>query len=302
MQPFNGDYYDKDGNIKNLVENGKAPTDHPKNEMIPFNGDFYTSNGEIKNISELGGGGGQPPFDEKTMEMIELMGSFVNRKDIFRGKNLGSSYTEEQKATIKAGVFEDLYLGDYWEINDVKWRIWDFDYSYGMIVPNNNTHHVVILPDSGINKSVMNTESTTSGGYRNSELRTVALLETLQIVQDAFGENSILTTWERIVSSVDSTGSAIGTAQTTTKIEIPSEVLLTGYSFYTPWSQAVTVSSIRQLALARVAPSFRSLDTKEQYWLRDIVTSTQFLYWVSDYMGAANAINPYWVRPIFSLS
>ena len=26
--PFNGDYYDKDGNLRNLVENGEAPPDH----------------------------------------------------------------------------------------------------------------------------------------------------------------------------------------------------------------------------------------------------------------------------------
>ena len=34
----------------------------------------------------------------------------------FRGKYLGDHVTEEQFAHIADGSFEDLYVGDYWEI------------------------------------------------------------------------------------------------------------------------------------------------------------------------------------------
>lgn len=39
----------------------------------------------------------------------------INHKNIYRGKNLGSKLTNEQKNAIITGSFDDLYIGDYWE-------------------------------------------------------------------------------------------------------------------------------------------------------------------------------------------
>ena len=36
---------------------------------------------------------------------------------IYRGKHLGDSYTPEQQAMVEAGTFDDLFIGDYWEID-----------------------------------------------------------------------------------------------------------------------------------------------------------------------------------------
>ena len=47
---------------------------------------------------------------------------------IYRGKNLGSSVSAEQWAQIGAGTFDDMFIGDYWVINGVTWRIAAFDY------------------------------------------------------------------------------------------------------------------------------------------------------------------------------
>ena len=49
---------------------------------------------------------------------------------IYRGKNLGTSVTAEQYAAISSGKFTDLYIGDYWVINGVTYRIAAFDYYY----------------------------------------------------------------------------------------------------------------------------------------------------------------------------
>ena len=51
-----------------------------------------------------------------------------SRNGIYRGKYLGDSYTADQKAAIAAGTFEDLYIGDYWTIDGVNYRIAAFDY------------------------------------------------------------------------------------------------------------------------------------------------------------------------------
>lgn len=65
---------------------------------------------------------------------------------IFRGKNLGSSITTAQNTAIKNGTFEDMYVGDYWVINGVNWRIAGFNLCQDEA--STPVNHVVIVPDS----------------------------------------------------------------------------------------------------------------------------------------------------------
>ena len=46
---------------------------------------------------------------------VEFAGliSKANHRNVFRGKNLGSSVTAAQKAAIANGSFDDLFIGDY---------------------------------------------------------------------------------------------------------------------------------------------------------------------------------------------
>lgn len=62
----------------------------------------------------------------------------------FRGKNLGNEVTEEQIQAIQNGTFDDLWIGDYWEINNTKWRIADIDFYR----QTNSSHHIVLIPDT----------------------------------------------------------------------------------------------------------------------------------------------------------
>src|SRR3712207_6346154 len=90
---------------------------------------------------------------------------------IYRGKNLGTSVTEAQWKAIKAGTFKDLYIGDYWTINGVTWRIAAFDYYLHSGDTECTKHHVTIVPDDELYKAQMNTEHTTNGGYAGSAMR-----------------------------------------------------------------------------------------------------------------------------------
>lgn len=49
---------------------------------------------------------------------------------LYRGENLGDHVTDEQYATIAAGTFDGLWIGDYWVIGGVTYRIAAFDYYY----------------------------------------------------------------------------------------------------------------------------------------------------------------------------
>ena len=69
---------------------------------------------------------------------------------IYRGKNLGTTVTTAQYSAISAGTFTDLFIGDYWVINGVNWRIAAFDYWYNKGDTACSTHHVVVVPDSSL--------------------------------------------------------------------------------------------------------------------------------------------------------
>jgi len=56
--PFNGDYYDDIGVLKNLMGIPEPGTGRPNDSMSPLNGDFYAGDGSVHNITELSGDGG----------------------------------------------------------------------------------------------------------------------------------------------------------------------------------------------------------------------------------------------------
>ena len=89
---------------------------------------------------------------------------------IFRGKNLGTSVTTKQYADIANGTFEDLYIGDYWTISGINWRIAAFNYyrnTGDSLVPGN---HITLVPDTQLYNHVMNDTNITTGGYTGSKI------------------------------------------------------------------------------------------------------------------------------------
>ena len=82
---------------------------------------------------------------------------------VYRGKNLGSSVTAEQYAAIAAGTFDDLYIGDYWTIGGVTYRIAAFDYYLQTGDTPCMDHHAVIVPDGGMYDAAMNDSNTPTG-------------------------------------------------------------------------------------------------------------------------------------------
>ena len=61
---------------------------------------------------------------------------------VYRGANLGTSVTSAQWAAIQAGTFDDMYIGDYWVIGGVTYRITAFDYYLRVGDTDMTTHHV----------------------------------------------------------------------------------------------------------------------------------------------------------------
>jgi len=236
---------------------------------------------------------------------------------IYRGKYLGSSVTAAQYAAISAGTFEDLYIGDYWTISGVNWRIADFDYYYHSGYDADNpdghygeclTHHVVIVPDRPLgNYKAMNSTDTTAGGYVGSEMRTTNMADAKGVIKAAFGEAHIMKHRNLLVNAVYN-GYPSGGGWFDTDIELMNEYMVYGAPVFRPMCDGSRIVynyeiDCKQLNLFRHRPDFIYSDAwRFDYWLRDVVSAARFAHvgyaGRAHYHGASYALG---VRPAFCL-
>lgn len=229
------------------------------------------------------------------------MTSPTNHRLVFRGKNLGTVVTTEQLAAIQAGTFEGLWLGDYWVINGVNWRIADFDYWYNRGDTRCTKHHLVIIPDSKLYDAPMNTTNITDGGYIGSAMYTTNLADAKNAVTAAFGD-AVLTHREYFTNAVTSGKPSAGTWCDST-VDLPNECMIYGHPHFAaaPNGSGSIVGTIDniQLALFRAHPMYV---TKGATWLRDVVSATQFA--LANGNGgayAALASGSFGIRPVFAI-
>lgn len=220
---------------------------------------------------------------------------------IYRGKNLGTSVTAEQYAAISSGKFTDLYIGDYWVINGVTYRIAAFDYYYNCGDTNFTKHHAVIVPDTSLYKAQMNTSNVTTGGYTGSAMYKSNLAQAKTTIKAAFGSAHVLTKRELLTNAVNG-NTPSGWAWFDSDVELMNEVQAYGS---VAWG-AHDGNGYNVASGDGQFPLFMfdrtKLHNREDYWLRDVASATDFS--IVDYggrAGASSASVSYGVRPAFCI-
>ena len=223
---------------------------------------------------------------------------------IYRGKFLGNSVTDLQYLEISNGTFNDLFIGDYWTINNVNYRIASFDYFCSMGDTYWPGHHAVIIPDSRLYETSMNVPNTTEQGYVGTLMYKSGLDEAKTIIKAAFGEHIVK---HRISLTTASTnGVASAEAFYDSEIELMCLSMVFGTGAFAPVSTGVVVPSIccetTQLQLFQLNPRFiHPIRDAQSYALRDIITSERFAYisWngIPGYYSLPG--NAFGVRPYF---
>lgn len=136
----------------------------------------------------------------------------------YRGKNLGSTYTYEQKQAIEDGTFEDLYVGDYWTINGTKWVIADIN--HWTIVKSN---HLCIIPETPIGSSQANSNAMTYTNFAESTLNKTLQSTVLNKIKEAFGDENLKEFTIFSFGGYDSTyGTPTALSYYNTKIALPT--------------------------------------------------------------------------------
>lgn len=244
------------------------------------------------------------------------------RRNTFRGKDLGDTVTNLQKAMIKGGDFKGLFLGDYWTINNVKWRIVDFNYWWG--AGNGSTvvkkHHLVIMPDSlptTYRYSVWDSSSAATG-YRGSTLQRYIHGDISSFMNSCgFDINQLLIYPDVLTDQAD--GSHVWETVTVTA---PSQQMLFGYKpfpyasrgnnlLYGPKSET---TCFKQLSLFRIMPEYlfypyifnSGITAKDNYyWTRDFwKQGTEYIATIVQANHIPNELkidNTASVRPVFGI-
>lgn len=233
---------------------------------------------------------------------------------IYRGKSLGSIVTTAQYAAIKAGTFDDLYIGDYWTIGGVNYRIAAFDYYLNSGDTNCTTHHVVIVPDTCLyNAQMHNTSSggwesgaanTTAGGYVGSDMYKSNLEQAKTTIKSAFSGHVLK---HRIyLTNAVANGRASGGVWCDSEVDLMCEQMVYGSGIFSPVSDGSNVPANyrvekSQLPLFQHEPS--RICNRAAWWLRDVITASNFAS--VDDAGHANYYTASYslgVRPAFCIS
>ena len=220
---------------------------------------------------------------------------------IYRGKNLGTSVTAEQYAAISSGKFTDLYIGDYWVINGVTYRIAAFDYYYNCGDTNFTKHHVVIVPDTSLYKAQMNTSNVTTGGYTGSAMYKSNLAQAKTTIKAAFGSAHVLTKRELLTNAVNG-NTPSGWAWFDSDVELMNEVQAYGS---VAWG-AHDGNGYNVASGDGQFPLFMfdrtKLHNREDYWLRDVSSATGFSsVYTYGHAHSRDASNSIGVRPAFCI-
>ena len=221
-----------------------------------------------------------------------------------RCKYLGTSITDAQNTAIKNRTYDDLFIGDYWTINGVNWRIVAIDYYYNVGDTNFDKGNIIVMPDTVLYNAQMNTTNTTAGAYHGSLMRTQNLNSARTIAQNAFGSHLAN---HRIVltNSVDASGPSNWDWYDSDGVELPNEVQIYGTRV---WGSALkgfdVATQKQQFPLLALAPQF--VNIRQNYWLQDVSSvsvSSDFANVSSD-GNAFNNVASYshGVRPSVTLS
>lgn len=223
---------------------------------------------------------------------------------IYRGKNLGTTVTEEQWEAISSGTFTDLYIGDYWVIGGVNWRIAAFDYYLNCGDTSFTKHHAVIVPDTCLYNAQMNTTNVTTGAYKGSAMYTANLTQAKSTINSAFGSSHVLS--HRIyLSNATSNGRASAGEWTDSTVDLMCEHMVYGSGIFSPVSDGSNVpNNYRvekgQLPLFALEPS--RICNRATWWLRDVITAAGFAdVGNSGNASYGNASDSLGVRPAFCI-
>lgn len=248
---------------------------------------------------------------------------------IFRGKDLTNVYTVEQICQrISAGTFEDLYIGDYFDVTIngegsevVRCILAGFDTYLHNGDTSFEAHHAVIVIKNCLNTlHQMNPTNTTEGGFQGSDMWKTVLPKYNTAFGSVFGSH-LLSHKTLLTNAISTSGASMAGAGFTgysndwfwieTKLSLLSEIQVYGANVFSssPYDTGCDNLQLPLFALDPTAKVCRKGGTanadasnRQRYWLRNVASATSFA--IVSAVGDANyydASSSNGVRPLFCI-
>ncbi len=257
----------------------------------------------------------------------------ASHNGIFRGKDLTNIYTiDEICERISNGTFEDLYIGDYFDVtisteyteNEVVRCIlagFDTYWGTGSGLGVFTNHHAVIVPKNCFNKiAPMNQTSTTTGGFANSYMRKTVLPIYENALKSAIN-NHIIEHKEILANAVDENlnsnagagikGASSGCISCYVRLSLLSEIQIYGSnirssSFYDTGYDNLQLPLFALDPKAKLCGKNTTIDGNgddnlQWYWLKNVVSVDTFAYTTNYSYNFDNASYNGGVRPLFCI-
>ena len=199
-------------------------------------------------------------------------------------------------ANIANGTFKDIFPGDYitksvtisgtaytvnWVVADCNYWIRKGDQGDGV-----TAQHVAIVPQVAIFDARMNSANTTEGGYKGSEMYRNIIPACATSIVNAFGSSHILTFRDAITHSVDTSHVSSGIPQymgtpgwfgewVSVQCNLMSEKMVFGAPICAAGAMDNSIAT-RQMSVFRLSENL--INTRQYWWLRDVVSSVSFAF------------------------
>lgn len=227
-----------------------------------------------------------------------------SHNSIYRGKNLGSTVTQAQYSAIRNGTFENLFIGDYWTINNINYRIAAFDYFYNTGDTLCTTHHVVVVPDQCLYNAKMNDTDTTQGGYVGSSMYRTGLVNAKSQIRSIFA-NHVMSHRMYLINTVSNSVNS-GGAWFDSDVNLMSEQMVYGCPVFMPMANGTLIPNnyvVDKSQLPLFNHNHSLIGNGSAWWLRTITSNTAYSSVFQYGNSSSNGANmEFGVRPFFCIS
>ena len=266
-----------------------------------------------------------------------LEDSAASHNALYRGYDLTDYFNSGEMSTdIANNDWSNIYIGDYiiktinlpaitytdkagneqtqaaQTFTNVKWYVAGLDlYLHG---GSNQTtdHHVVLIPNRALQKSVaMNPTADTTGGYISSDMWTIHMVNWANAIKTAFGNSHVLTHQELLSNAINDTvpsgagggfvGSAYSWVWVDVDVNIPNEQMIYGGRVWGSGFDSGSFPGIFPL----FAHKGNHLDDRTWFWLRTVASKSNFANVVNGGIsssGATLSSGDGGIRPYFLLT
>lgn len=322
----------KANGIASLDNNGKVPS----NQLPEIKS--YDVGGEELGVVKNGGNVVINPdgtMSAPTTLNVSIPNSAASHNAIFRGMDLTNKYTVDQICErISSGTFEDLYIGDYFDITftnpsgseeQMRCILAAFDYYYHPVgYSGTNQHHALIVPKNCVSGSyAINTKYEkypSEKGFTKSTMFTTILPSFVTPLQTALNNHIIqhknyfvsgLNAYGASAAGVGMTGYASSWSNIATYLSLLSEVQVYGTQVWSssPYNVGYDTGQLPLFAFdktAKLAGEGGGVQDKgagnsyNYWWLRDLVSADSFArVYATGRAFHDNALSGTGLRPFF---